>query len=135
MAVLSGQIAFEIDDGARLATIVFLGCVSDQQLIELYSAGGLDDAAINGYNFLFDLRQTAWIPDAATIRQLALRMRQVLERAGAGTDKRRIAIVRRDNPEVYAATRGAKTQAEIGQERLRYFSDICAARFWLEARV
>lgn len=131
----SGQIAFEIDDGARLATIVFLGCVTDQQLIELYAAGGFDNAATSGYRFLFDLRHTAWIPDGATIRQLALRMRLLREKAGLGPDKRRIAIVRRDNPEVYAATLGAKTQAEIGQERLRYFNDICAARLWLEASI
>jgi len=132
MSVLSGQIAFEIDDDERLTTIVFLGPVTDLQVVELYSAGGFDEAAISGYNFLFDLRHTRWIPNPATIRQLALRMRQVREEAGAGTDQRRIAAVRRDNPEVYAATHGARTQAEIGRERLRYFDDIAAARVWLK---
>ncbi|MBP6819739.1 MAG: hypothetical protein KBC46_10600 [Ferrovibrio sp.] len=133
MAILSGQVAFEIDDDERLTTIVFLGPVSDQQVIELYTAGGFDNAAISGYNFLFDLRHTRWIPNPATIRQLALHMRQVREQAGTGPDQRRIAAVRRDNPEVYAATHGARTQAEIGQQRLRYFNDICAARLWLRA--
>ncbi len=132
MALLSGQVAFEIDDDERLTTIVFLGPVTDQQIIDLYTAGGFDDAAISGYNFLFDLRHTRWIPDPATVRQLALRIRQIREQAGAGADQRRIAAVRRDNPEVYAATHGARTQTEVGQERLRYFNDIDAARVWLK---
>lgn len=37
MAVLSGQVAFEIDTDERLTTIVFLGPVTDQQIIDLYN--------------------------------------------------------------------------------------------------
>lgn len=60
-------------------------------------------------------------------------MRQVREQAGVGSDQRRIAAVRRDNPEVYAATHGAHAQTEVGQARLRYFNDIDAARAWLKS--
>jgi hypothetical protein len=133
MALLSGQIAFEIDEAERIATIVFLGPIAEQQVIDFYMSGVVDQAGIDGFDFLFDLRHTKWIPDPATIRVLGLYMRQVRAKAGAGPDSRRIAAVRRDQPEVYASLHGAATQAELGTERLRYFDDIEQARLWVKA--
>jgi len=71
MSALHGQIAFEIDAEQRIATIVFFGPVSDQQVIDFYATGAIDQAAIDGFGCLFDLRHTKWIPDPATVRLLA----------------------------------------------------------------
>jgi len=130
---MSGQIAFEIDDAKRIVTVVYLGPVTEQQVLDFYVADTLSAHIIECYDFLVDQRHSLYRAPEGAIERLGKALRQ---RAGVprlDISRRRIALVRRDQPEAFAATHGAPMRAEFGTEFVRYFNDMDEARAWLRA--
>jgi hypothetical protein len=131
MSSLSGQVAFEIDDATRTATVVYFGQLTEQQVLDFYSSEALPPHVIETYDFLVDQRHTKYQPAEGAIHRLAAALRQRVGAPRLDLSRRRIALVRRDQPDSFAMTHGAPMRVEFGSDFVRYFDDIEAARAWL----
>jgi hypothetical protein len=132
MSRAAGQIAFDIDEAEGIATIVYLGMVTDQMAHDFYLAGHVDAGVVAGLDFLVDMRHTHWQPSADTIATIAAYVRQVRSRAGADAAPLRIASVRADNTDVHSILHGAPMRTGFGEETMRYFDNMDEARAWLK---
>ncbi len=123
----SGHIGVEIDDAAKLVMVAYIGPVTDQQVLAFY-AGILKDAPrVVEYDVLADLRLTSYVPGPGIVQAIGELVGAVGRRVG------RVAAVRRERPELYAATDGRPMREVFGTDNVRFFNDITEARGWLAA--
>ncbi len=126
MAVTCEHLAYEIDPVARTATVVYIGALTDTEVLGFYASlmGQYPDAPT--YDFLLDMRYTDW----SASPEMIARLDQLF--CHRPTDHlRRIAIVRKD---VAAANRRQEQALHDGlnNRTVRYFTDMDAARGWLQ---
>ncbi len=127
MAVTSEHLAYEIDATARIVTVVYIGALSDSEVLAFYAALVADVPDAPTYDYLLDLRYTDWLASPEMIGKLDRLFQRRL------TDHlRRIAVVRKT---VSLATRQqeAALQQGLNQRMVRYFTDMETARGWLVA--
>lgn len=126
MAVTSEHLAYEIDVGARTATVVYIGELTDSEVLSFYASlmAHYPDAA--NYDYLLDMRYTDWRASP----EMIARLDQLFRRRP--TDYlRRIAIVRKS----VDATNVRQEQAlreGLNNRTIRYFTDMDVARVWLQ---
>lgn len=129
--IKTGQIAFETDDASRIVTVVYFGPVTEQDVLDFYAADTLSVHIIECYDFLVDQRHTYYQAPEGAIERLGQMLRARLGGARLDTSKRRIALVRREQPDTFVMTHGAPMRQEFGSELVRYFNDMDEARAWL----
>lgn len=127
MAVTSEHLAYEIDAAARIVTVVYIGALSDSEVLAFYAELVTDVPDAPTYDYLLDLRYTDWLASP----EMIARLDQLFQRRL--TDHlRRIAVVRK------TVTLAAKQQEValkqgLNQRMVRYFTEMDAARAWLVA--
>lgn len=121
----SGQIGGEIDEAARLVMVAYIGPVTDAQVLAFYRGLVADKPQVARFDFLIDLSFSGYVPSPASVQALGELAR------GAGGGGNRIAAVRRERPELYAATDGRPMLEVFGADNVRFFNDLSQARAWL----
>lgn len=127
VAVISEHLAYEIDAAARIATVVYIGALSDHEVIEFYASLLARHPEAPAYDYLLDMRYTDWriTPEALS------RIDQLLCRRP--TDHlRRIAIVRK----TLDSTSMKQEQVlhdGLNNRSIRTFAAMDAARGWLQS--
>lgn len=127
MAVTSQHLAYEIDAAARIATVVYIGELSDREVLAFYTQLLADVPAAPGYDFLLDMRYTDWriTPDAVS------RINRLFGQRGRD-DLRRVAVVRK----TLNATNMQQEQvlrAGLTSRTIRYFAVMEQAQGWLRS--
>ncbi len=121
----SGQIGVEIDEAARLVMVAYIGPVTDAQVLAFYRGLVADKPQVARYDFLIDLSFSGYVPSPASVQALG----ELARSAGGGNN--RIAAVRRERPELYAATDGRPMLEVFGADNVRFFNDLVRARAWI----
>jgi hypothetical protein len=126
VAVTSEHLAYEIDAVARTAMVVYIGALTDAEVLGFYTSLMAHYPDAPTYDFLLDMRYTDWSASPEMIAQLD---RLFCHRP---TDHLcRIAIVRKG----IAAANLRQEQAlrdGLNNRIVRYFTDMDAARGWLK---
>lgn len=126
MAVTCEHLAYEIDAVARTATVVYIGELTDNEVLSFYASLMAHYPDAPNYDFLLDMRYTDWRASP----EMIARLDQLFRRRP--TDYlRRIAIVRKG----MAAANLRQEQAlrdGLNNRTIRYFTDMDAARVWLQ---
>lgn len=121
----SGHIGVEIDDAAKLVMVAYIGPVTDQQVLAFYAGILKESPRVVAYDVLADLRLTSYVPGPGIVQAIGELVGATGRRVG------RIAAVRRERPELYAATDGRPMREVFGIDNVRFFNDIAEARAWL----
>jgi len=125
----SQNLAYDIDEIGRIITVVYIGELTDAAVLAFYRGLVQSRPDAPDYDFLLDLRYTAWTAQAETIEQIDL-----LFADAAGIGRRRIAVVRKGNAALYESTKSELMRIGIGDRDIRYFDLLDAARDWLTGR-
>lgn len=125
MAVTSEHLAYEIDAAAGIATVVYIGTLSDQDVVEFYAGLMASYPDAPTYDYLLDMRYTDWrISPAALSRIDQLFLRHPHD------GLRRVAVVRKTldttNMQQEQVLRDGLTNRTI-----RYFAAMDQAQRWL----
>ncbi|MBS4049180.1 MAG: hypothetical protein KG075_22745 [Alphaproteobacteria bacterium] len=127
MAITSEHLAYEIDPVARTATVVYIGELTDNEVLGFYASLMAQYPDAPNYDFLLDMRYTDWRASP----EMIVRLDQVFRRRP--TDHlRRIAIVRKS----LASTNMRQEQAlheGLNNRAIRYFVDMDLAQRWLRS--
>jgi hypothetical protein len=125
VAVTSEHLAYEIDATARIVTVVYIGALSDSEVLAFYAELVADVPDAPTYDFLVDMRYTDWLASPEMIARLDQLFQHRL------TDHlRRIAVVRKTVMHTAKQQEVALKQG-LNQRMVRYFTDMDAARRWL----
>lgn len=127
MPATSEHLAYEIDTVARIATVVYIGELSDQEVLAFYTQLLADVPAAPGYDFLLDMRYTDWRITPGAIS----RIDQLFCQHGSD-GLRRVAVVRK----MLNATSMQQEQvlrAGLTNRTIRYFADMEQAQVWLRS--
>jgi hypothetical protein len=122
------HLAYEIDAATRIITVVYIGALTDDEVVAFYANLVEQHADAPTYDYLIDMRYTDWLATPEAIAGIDA----VYSRIGSDY-RRHIAIVRKN-----AATTN-KLQETVLRDGLkdrviRYFTDITLARNWLMER-
>lgn len=126
MAITSEHLAYEIDTVARTATVVYIGELTDTEVLSFYAGLMAHYPEAPTYDFLLDMRYTDWRASPEMIARL-----DQLFRHRPTDHLRRIAIVRKG----MAAADLRQEQAlrdGLNNRIVRYFTDMDAAHGWLQ---
>lgn len=125
---LSQQIAYEVDDISRIITVVYIGALTDFDVLGFYRGllGNRPDAP--DYDFLLDMRYTDWSARLETIAEI-----DALFNDGNRMDARRIAVVRKEHAVMYERDSALKRHG-IGRRHVQYFATLETGRNWLSGR-
>lgn len=127
MAITSEHLAYEIDVAARTAMVVYIGELTDSEVLSFYASLLAQYPDAPNYDYLLDMRYTDWRATPEMIARLDQMFRH------RPTDHlRRIAIVRKS----LASTnmRQEKVLHEgLNNRVIRYFVDMDPARRWLRS--
>jgi hypothetical protein len=127
VAVTSEHLAYEIDAAARIVTVVYIGTLSDSEVLAFYTELVADVPDAPTYDFLVDMRYTDWLASPEMIAKLDQLFQHRL------TDHlRRIAVVRK-TVMLTAKQQEVALKQGLNQRMVRYFTDMGAARAWLVA--
>jgi len=125
VAITSEHLAYEIDPVARTATVVYIGELSDNEVLGFYASLMADYSDAPNYDFLLDMRYTDWRASPEMIAQLD----QLF--CHRPTDHlRRIAIVRKTLASANMRQELALHEG-LNSRKVRYFTDMDVARNWL----
>lgn len=125
----SQNLAYDIDEISRVITVVYIGELTDAAVLAFYRDLVHSRPEAPDYDFLLDLRYTAWTAEAQTIVEIDLLFNDVGRMAG-----RRIAVVRKGNAAIYETTKSELVRVGIGERVIRYFDHLDAAHDWLTGR-
>lgn len=126
MAVTSEHLAYEIDPVARTATVVYIGELSDNEVLGFYASLMAHYPDAPNYDFLLDMRYTDWRASP----EMIARLDQLFCRRP--TDHlRRIAIVRKTLDSINMRQEQALHEG-LNSRKVRYFTEMDAARSWLQ---
>ena len=128
MSATSQHLAYEIDAAARIATVVYIGQISDDEVLNLYAHLIDEYPDFPTYDYLLDMRYTDWRASADVIASLD----GLLQRRD--TDyRRRIAIVRKAADLTNRQQESALHEG-LNHRAVRYFAEMDPAREWLLAQ-
>lgn len=126
MAVTSEHLAYEVDTVARIATVVYIGALDDNEVLGFYASLMAHYPDAPDYDYLLDMRYTDW---RATPEMIA-RLDQLFRRRP--TDYlRRIAIVRKTIEAAVNMLQEQALQQGLNNRSVRYFADMAQAERWL----
>lgn len=125
----SQNLAYDIDEISRIITVVYIGALTDAAVVTFYRDLVQRRPDAPDYDFLLDMRYTAWAAEAQTIVDID----QLFNEAGrlAG---RRIAVVRKGNAAIFETMTSELVRVGIGERVIRYFDLLDAAQDWLTGR-
>lgn len=125
----SQNLAYDIDEISRVITVVYIGELTDAAVVAFYRdlVGRRPDAP--DYDFLLDMRYTAWAAEAQTIVDIDRLFNEADRVAG-----RRIAVVRKGNAALYETMKSELVRVGIGERVIRYFDLLDMAQDWLTGR-
>lgn len=127
MATTCEHLAYEIDAAARIATVVYIGELSDREVLGFYANLMAHHPDAPNYDYLLDMRYTDWRATSETISQIdRLFSRRPTDHL------RRIAIVRK----IEDATNRRQEQAlheGLNNRTIRYFAGMQQAMHWLRS--
>jgi hypothetical protein len=126
VATTSEHLAYEIDAASRIVTVVYIGLLTDDEVVEFYAQLVAEAPDAPTYDYLLDMRYTDWRASPEAIVQLDQLFQHRL------TDHlRRIAIVRKT---VSLATRQQEVALRQGLNKriVQYFTNMETARSWLQ---
>lgn len=127
MAITSEHLAYEIDVAARTAMVVYIGELTDNEVLNFYASLLAQYPDAPNYDYLLDMRYTDWRATAEMIVRL-----DQLFRHRPTDHLRRIAIVRKS----LASTNMRQEQVlheGLNNRAIRYFVDMDPARRWLRS--
>lgn len=127
VAVTSEHLAYEIDVEARIATVVYIGELTDKEVLGFYASLMAHYPDAPNYDYLLDMRYTDWRATPEMIGQL-----DQLFRRRPTDHLRRIAIVRKTN-ESTNMLQEQVLRTGLNNRTIRYFADIEQARFWVRS--
>lgn len=125
----SPNLAYDIDEISRVITVVYIGELTDAAVVAFYRDLICNRADAPDYDFLLDMRYTAWTAEAATIVEID----RLFSEAGRMIG-RRIAVVRKGNAAMYEAMKSELVRVGIGESAIRYFDQLDMAQDWLTGR-
>lgn len=127
MSVSSEHLAYEIDTVARIATVVYIGELTDHEVLGFYAGLMAHYPDAPNYDYLLDMRYTDWRISSETIA----RIDQLF--GHRPTDYlRRVAVVRKSNDTINRLQEQA-LRAGMNNRTVRYFADINQAQRWLRS--
>ncbi len=126
MAVTSEHLAYEVDAAARTATVVYIGDLTDTEVLDFYASLIAQYPDAPNYDFLLDMRYTDWRASPEMIARL-----DELFRHRPTDHLRRIAIVRKGMAAADLRQEQALREG-LNNRIVRYFTDMDAARGWLQ---
>jgi len=126
MSTLCEHLAYEIDAAHRTVTIVYIGQLSDDEVVDFYAGlvGTRSEATL--YDYLLDMRYTNWIATPIVVDRIS----RVFEDSLPALQCRHVAVVRKSSAAIVKAQETLLGQAS-DRRVVRYFSAIDAARDWL----
>ncbi|PJI43894.1 hypothetical protein [Ferrovibrio sp.] len=127
MAVTSEHLAYEIDAAARVATVVYIGELGDNEVLGFYASLMAHYPDAPNYDYLLDMRYTDWRATPETIDRL-----DQLFRRRPSDYLRRIAIVRKGLESTNMRQAQALRQG-LNNRTIRYFADMEQAQHWLRS--
>jgi hypothetical protein len=122
---LSQRLAYEFDEIGRIITVVYIGTLTDADVVEFYRGLMTHRTDAADYDFLLDMRYTSWSAQGDTIAAIG----RLFDDRGLQS-AHRIAVVRKDNAATQEQKSALKRQG-IGQREIRYFETLRAAQDWL----
>ncbi len=129
MAITSEHLAYEIDPVARTATVVYIGELSDSEVLGFYASLMAQYPDAPNYDFLLDMRYTDWRASP----EMIARLDQLFCRRP--TDHLRcIAIVRKTLDSINMRQEQALHDG-LNSRKVRYFTEMGVARSWLHKPV
>lgn len=127
MAVTSEHLAYEIDAAARIATVVYIGELSDHEVLAFYTQLLADVPEVPTYDFLLDMRYTDW---RITPEALSRIDRLFCHRP---TDHlRRVAVVRK-SLDTTNMKQEQVLRDGLNNRKIRYFAAMEPAQHWLRS--
>jgi hypothetical protein len=127
VAVTSEHLAYEIDVAARVATVVYIGELRDNEVLGFYASLMAHYPDAPNYDYLLDMRYTDWRATPETIDRL-----DQLFRRRPSDYLRRIAIVRKGLESTNMRQAQALRQG-LNNRTIRYFADMEQAQHWLRS--
>lgn len=128
MSALCEHLAYDIDDATRIVTIVYIGDVEDDEVIDFYTGlHRLRPDAVN-CDYLLDMRYTDWRASPEMVARL-----KVLFGNRPVHAHRRLAIVRKTDA-VANRVQESVLREGLDWRIIRYFSQMDVARDWLQAQ-
>jgi hypothetical protein len=127
VAVTSEHLAYEIDVVARTVMIVYIGELTDSEVLSFYASLMAHYPDAPNYDYLLDMRYTDWRASP----EMIVRLDQLFRRRPSD-HLRRIAIVRKS----LASTNMRQEQAlheGLNNRAIRYFVDMDLAQRWLRS--
>lgn len=125
----SQNLAYEIDEISRIITVVYIGVLTDADVLAFYRSLVQHRPDAPDYDFLLDLRYTAWSAQADTIIEI-----EALFDVAARDTGRRIAVVRKGTAIVFEQVKSELVRQGIGDRTIRYFDSLNMAQDWLTGR-
>lgn len=127
MAVTSERLAYEIDAAARIAMVVCIGALTDNEVLGFYTNLIAHHPDAPNCDYLLDMRYTDWRASP----EMIMRLGQLFQ--NRPTDYlRRIAVVRKTLDA--ASMRQEQTLRDgLNNRTIRYFTDIELANRWLRS--
>lgn len=125
---LSQRLAYEFDEIGRIITVVYIGALTDADVVAFYRGLMAHRADARDYDFLLDMRYTNWSAQADTIAAIG----QLFDDRGLQS-AHRIAVVRKGNATLHEHDSALSRQG-IGDRAIRYFDSLAIARDWLIGR-
>lgn len=127
MAITSEHLAYEIDVAARTAMVVYIGELTDHEVLSFYGSLMAQYPDAPNYDYLLDMRYTDW----RATPEVIVRLDQLFCRRP--TDHlRRIAIVRKSLASANMRQEQALHQG-LNNRAIRYFVDMTLAQHWLRS--
>lgn len=127
MAITSEHLAYEIDVAARTVMVVYIGELTDNEVLNFYASLMAHYPDAPNYDFLLDMRYTDW----RATPEMIVRLDQLFRRRP--TDYlRRIAIVRKSLASANMRQEQALHEG-LNNRAIRYFVDMDLARRWLRS--
>jgi hypothetical protein len=127
VAITSEHLAYEIDVAARTAMVVYIGELTDNEVLRFYASLMAQYPDAPNYDYLLDMRYTDW----RATPEVIVRLDQLFRRRP--TDHlRRIAIVRKSLASTNMRQEKALHQG-LNNRTIRYFVDMAPAQRWLRS--
>jgi len=125
MSALCEHLAYDIDDDARIVTVVYIGDVRDDEVIDFYVDLHAQRPDVVTCDYLLDMRYTDW----RASQEMIARLRIVFSREQVNA-RRRLAIVRKSDAMVNKVQEAVLREG-LDWRSIRYFSQMGQARDWL----
>ncbi len=125
----SQHLAYDIDDAAGIVTVVYIGALTDDEVLTFYARLVARHARAPAYDYLLDMRYTDWAASPALVTQIDA----IFDSADLYDHCRRIAIVRKVT-NIVRPHHESTLRRGMNDRIFAYFTDMELARSWLRER-